>query len=106
MSRMKLYQIFDKVAGAVEGPVTCFRADGPAIRSFYSLLGAPQTTPGQHPADFNLLCVGEQEDDGSIVIQPEVGGLLYPIPVALGAAWVEQRNREATAQASLTLEGR
>lgn len=89
----KLYQMFDRVSRAVDGPIILYRADGPAIRSFYQVLANAQTLPGQHPADFDLICIGEQEDDGTII------PIVPPVAVALGAAWVETQQRSAAAAA-------
>lgn len=86
----RLYQMFDKVAGAVEGPIVACRNDGPAIRMFYDVLKNPQTSPGAHPADFDFILVGTQDDNG--VITP----CDPPLPVALGAGWVAAQVRDSS----------
>lgn len=84
----KLYVLFDRVARAVEGPIITFAHDGPAIRMFHDVLGSGQSSPGQHPADYDLLSVGDQDDQG--MITPVI-----PVVVAMGSQWLETRNREA-----------
>lgn len=83
----RLYSIYDRVAGAVEGPVVALRHDGPAIRMFHDLLAAPQTSPGQHPGDYELLFVGTREPSGELTP-------VIPVVVATGASWAETRKPE------------
>lgn len=95
----RLYTIFDRVAVAVTGPVIPFPLDPPAVRMFNDLLGSPNSDPGQHPADYVLMCVGEQD---------MATGAITPCPpqiVATGVQWLEARNREAAAQTVLPMGG-
>lgn len=101
----RLYQIYDLVSRAVDGPIIPHRADGPAVRMFYGTLANKNTQPGQTPADFELLCVGEQSEDGKIVTQVNKKAK-YPLVVATGAAWLEDQNRQAAAQLSLVQDGK
>lgn len=94
---MRLYQLFDKVADTVEGPVLTFGVDAPAVRMFHDLLMDERTGPGRHPGDYELLCVGSQDSTG--VIAP-----CGRIVVATGASFVEGKMREAAAQTKLQLE--
>lgn len=76
-----LYTIRDVVAESI-GPIVLFAADAAAVRMFGDVAVDPQTNIGRHPADFELICIGQVYDDGVIV--PAVGG---PRVVITGAAW-------------------
>lgn len=93
----RLYQMYDRVARQVDGPIMQFRNDSAAVRTFHDVLGNRNTTPGQHPGDYDLYCVGEQDAETGVVTPatPEV--------VATGISWVEGVRR-ASAQLELTGE--
>lgn len=85
----RLFQVFDKVSQLAVGPVIPFGADAAAVRMFYDLLGNKATDPGQHPRDYILLGVGDQDEGtGSI-------SSCTPMVVATGIAWEEGQNRNA-----------
>ena len=81
-----LFQIYDRVAGQVIGPISAERSEGPAIRWFHQVLAEPKTSPGQAPADYDLLCLGQQSIEGRL------DGLEMPQVVATGAAWLASVN--------------
>jgi hypothetical protein len=83
----RLYALFDTVSRCIHGTLLLERLDGPAVRVFHQVLGNPQTLPGTHPADFNLIHVGCIWTDGTI--EPQA-----PVVVATGAGWYEQFKRE------------
>lgn len=58
-----LYQIRDRVAGVVTGPIFPEYRDGSAVRQFADLVYAKQGPISEHPADYDLLCVGQQDDE-------------------------------------------
>lgn len=94
---MRLYQIFDKVSNEVIGSIMSYKIDAPAVRMFYDWLQNPKVGPGAHAADYDLLCIGEQEPSGFVV-----GNLgQYPETVAIGAAWLAAQSQ----QLSLVKEG-
>lgn len=90
MAKAKLFQLFDLNAGLVGGPIMIERHAGPAIRAFHHLLAnSKDSTPGQYPDDFQLIHIGEQDDEtGEITARP-------PEVVATGKAWRE--GQEGTA---------
>lgn len=83
-----LYQIFDVTAETVVGPIMRENKDGPAVRHFNSLLANKDTALGQHPADYQLLRLGTQDEEtGEINSEVEV--------VTSGVAWLESQPSEA-----------
>lgn len=90
----RIYTLYDAVAGMIDGPLLLVNRDGPAIREFYAVLANPQTGPGRHPGDYNLICLGDISDEGDI--SPAAGG---PSVVATGVSWVESQQRHAAASA-------
>lgn len=78
----RLYQFWDLKANAVAGPIQSHYSDGPAIRAFISVLRNGETSPGMYPEDYQLIIVGEQnEETGQIV------GREHPETVLTGKAW-------------------
>lgn len=83
MQTTSLYQIYDLKAEAIAGPIMMERKEGPAIRAFHGLLADQRTNPGQYPADYNLICVGEQNLDTGAITP------CIPYTIATGSAWAE-----------------
>jgi hypothetical protein len=97
---IKLFQIYDRTAAAGAGPILTERREAPAIRMFHELLGNKEITPGKYPDQFDLVCLGSQDED-TLVITP----LNPPETVATGAEWIQvQINRGAQGAASLRPE--
>lgn len=72
-----LYQIRDRVAGVVTGPIFPEYRDGAAVRQFADLVYAPQGPIKEHPADYDLICVGLQDDEsGRIECDPTMPRLV------------------------------
>lgn len=93
----RIYAIYDLVSLMITSTVLHTEAhDAPAVRGFHDALNSPQSALGQHPSDFNLLCLGTINELG--IITPEKGADGQPCPrvVATGAAWLETRNSEAS----------
>lgn len=68
-----LYVIFDTRAEAIIGEIVqTARVDAVAVRSFGDLLRDERSLLGQHPADFQLVCVGHMNDVGEIVPERRV----------------------------------
>ena len=76
-----LYTIRDTVGEAI-GPIVSHAADAAAVRMFGDVASDANTNVARHPADFELVCLGQVYDDGVIV--PAAGG---PRVVITGAAW-------------------
>lgn len=74
MPHTNLYQLYDTTAQSTAGPIMAVKKDGPAIREFRRILDSKDTLPGQYPEQFQLLKIGQQdEESGQIVsIIPEV----------------------------------
>lgn len=83
-----LYQIRDRVAEMAIGPVLTAKRHPAAIRQFHSALADGRTSLSQHPADYELLYVGEQDEDTGAIYGAE-----KPVIVATGEAWVESQPR-------------
>lgn len=77
----QIYAIRDVVAEAV-GPLVLHAADPAAVRMFSDVAQQPDTQVARHVGDFELICLGQLYDDGTIV--PAVGG---PRLVITGKAW-------------------
>lgn len=78
----RLYMLYDKVSEMVVGQMLLYKSDGPAIRSFHEGLAGEHLR--NHAEDFDLLFLGEQLEDGTIV--PEAS----PVVTATGAQWKAQ----------------
>lgn len=92
---IKLYQVYDKVAEAVTGPILSSRNDGAAIRHFFDGLATQGTTLNEHPDDYELRYLGDQDpDDG--VIDPCTG----PVTITTGTVWREVENQRQAAKAN------
>lgn len=78
---MRLYQIYDRVAGVVIANPLGAHNDGEAIRSFGMVLRDKATAVGASPRDFDLLYLGMQSEAG------HVEGVL-PVTVITGASLI------------------
>jgi hypothetical protein len=63
---MIIYAIRDKVAESIGQQVWLFKADAAAIRFFHDVLSDGKSYPGSHPDDYELLAVGNLDDNGEI----------------------------------------
>lgn len=91
MNKKRLYQVYDNRAGSIAGPIMAERIDAPAIRTFFDILKNPQTLPGQHPDDFDLIIVGQQDEETGVIdawTQPDI--------IVTGEQW--RRAQEANNQ--------
>lgn len=93
MRTTNLYQIYDRNAEMVVGPIMNIKGHGPAIRNFHDALATPETTLNKHPEDYDLIQLCQQnEETGEIIF--EEGGV-WPKSIAMGAAWLaEQQEKE------------
>lgn len=88
----RLYTVYDVVAASSLGTVIAESADAPAIRAFNDALANSNSLLGQHPADFNLLYLGELDESGEITpVKPET--------IATGKGWLQMKEKENGAQA-------
>lgn len=79
----QLYCVYDLKSESLVGGIIMERLDAPAIRAFHDALDPKnQSILAQHPADFQLLCLGSVDDSGMIIVNPN-----YLNPVATGAQW-------------------
>lgn len=103
---MNIYCVMDRVADAVAGQIFTQHGHPAAIRLFTDLLSDQRTTPGQHPADFDLVCLGYLSERAIRHNDPytpdlEIGiavGRANPEMILTGAAWL------ATQQLTLSKE--
>lgn len=89
MARKQLYQLYDTKAGVVSGPILSANKPAPMVRSFNELLADKNTDPGKYPEDYQLLHVGEQDEETGIITPAEHG----PATVATGTQWLEAQLR-------------
>lgn len=92
MRTTNLYQIFDRNAETVVGPVLSFKGHGPAVRMFTDALKDEKTTLAQHPEDYDLIQIAQQnEETGEVIF--EDGGV-WPKSILMGSAWLAQQETE------------
>lgn len=65
--RRRMYQLRDKVAMCLVGPILLERNDAPAVRSFYLGCEDAQSNLSKFPADYELVCLGEYDDEVGIL---------------------------------------
>lgn len=102
----RIYAVYDLKSEALAGRMLHLSpADGAACRDFTDLLlRSPDTAIGQHPEDYNLVCLGhfERAEDGRLMIAPEVEPVQgIPVPhrvVLCGADVVRTERTRLTAQ--------
>lgn len=61
--RRRMYQLRDKVAACLVGPILLERSDPPAVRMFYAGCEDPQSNLSKSPKDYELVCLGEYDDE-------------------------------------------
>lgn len=83
----QLYQLFDTTAQCVAGPIILDKSQASVIRMFNALLGNKDILPGQYPEQFNLLFVGEQDDETGTI----TGTAQPPRIIATGSQWLEHQ---------------
>lgn len=86
--RMRLYNVFDRVADTILGPIVAARTDGEADRSFQQLLVDPKSSLSATPGDFDLLHVGVQDESG-MLYPPREDGSWFPVSVSHGRGLVK-----------------
>lgn len=62
----KIYAILDTVADTIIGGLTIHKHDAAAIRFFADVASMPDSRVGQHPHDYNLMCLGCITTDNTI----------------------------------------
>lgn len=91
MRLTKLYQVFDVVAQMVSGPIFLEKRDAPAIRAFYGIFNHKGTLPADYPENFELRCVGVQDEETG-----QVTAECPPTMVASGTTWLNAQEPRAT----------
>lgn len=74
-----IYAIFDNVADAIIGGLHLHPHGAPAIRMFSDVALMPDSQIGRHPNDFDLLRLGQLNEDSTITPEKEV--------IMTGANW-------------------
>lgn len=85
--KIGIYAIFDVVAQMIIGGLQLHRHHAAAIRMFGDVASAKDTAIAQHPKDFNLIFLGQLNDDNTImaIVPPEV--------VISGSAWLAAQSQ-------------
>lgn len=86
----RIYTLYDTVSQSIIGALLQQTTDAAAIRVFADTLRAPETPLNLHMADYNLLFIGEIDQDGTIANVPN-----YPTVIARGADILENLKRAA-----------
>lgn len=84
--RRRMYQIRDKVAACLVGPIVLERNDPPAVRMFFKTCEDPSSNLGAFPNDYELVCLGEYDDEVGIT-EVNLG------VVATGADFLKEKER-------------
>lgn len=100
MRARNLYQLYDREAGMIAGPVLAAINDREAIRTFNTLLSNKDILPGQHPEQFEMRLVAQQNEETGEIVQETDSRTGYPLPltiqtVATGRQWLESQQRSA-----------
>lgn len=93
MARIRLYQMYDKQAGIVSGPILAVNRDAAAIRAFNDVLAQKDSDPGRYPEDFELLLIGEQDQESGAIVAWNPSG--HQEVIATGAEWLAAQERQA-----------
>lgn len=75
MNKRRIYAIRDRIALDLAGyyPLVVMRTDAQAVRYFGDSLAETKSSLGAHPGDYELIYLGEIDDDGTIRAQsPEL----------------------------------
>lgn len=83
--RKKIYCVRDNVANEVVGGLIMDASDAPAIRAFYDALWTNGSLLAQHPADFDLLIIGEIDTATGLIDS------IIPTTIATGNGWQEMQ---------------
>lgn len=87
--KQKLFQLFDRTAEMVSGPIMAFNREAPAIREFHAVLEmGDKSQPGRYPEQFELLMIGEQDTDTGALTS------CTPEKVTDGQEWLDSRERD------------
>lgn len=77
----RVYAILDKVADALTGGLQLHKHEAAAVRVFVDIANDPQTTIAHHPEDFELVCLGQLNEDHTLT------AMARPLVILTGAAW-------------------
>lgn len=67
MARRLLFQVRDNVAQCVTGPIFGEAREAAAVRAFTDLVNGQAGVIAEHPADYDLLLVGVQDDESGVI---------------------------------------
>lgn len=91
----QIFQMWDREANCVHGPIFTEYNEKLAIRGFQHVLANPKHIVGQYPDQFDLKLLGHlNEETGEIT--PE----LPPKTIATGAQWLVDQERAAAIEVS------
>ena len=99
MAKTKLYTLIDTEA-QLTGPIMQHRREAPAIRDFHSVFTLKDSQPAKYPEQFNLICLGEQDDETG-----QITPYTPPEVVATGAEWLAMNRIQTLASAGTALNG-
>lgn len=93
--KTNLYQIFDRVADVVTGPIIVANRDAAAIRIVAEVFADnnPNNQLAKHPMDYELRKIGEQDQNTGTLTAVTVANIYS------GAQWIREQARAAEASA-------
>lgn len=92
MRTTELYQVWDRKAESVVGPILTANRPAPIVRYFHEVLADEKTDLGKHPEDYNLVHIGTQDTDtGTISGLYDDNGVVRIEVIATGEAWASSR---------------
>lgn len=83
MNTVRIFQIFDKTANAISGPIMAFKRKEVAIRAFNDICAMESSMMSGHQDEFTLLYLGDLNEDTGVITP------ITPETVHTGAAWKE-----------------
>lgn len=91
--KVKLFQVWDREAQAVTGPIMTFEREGPAIREFHTAMATEGTYLNRNPGDYDLIQIGEQETTTGVIDPIIKNGISVHEVVTEGWKWKQANEK-------------
>nr|DAO19641.1 MAG TPA: DNA binding protein [Microviridae sp.] len=85
----RLYALFDNKANTTFGPVMTCRTQAEALRYFGDITADPQSLPGKHTGDFDLIELATYDENSGIIVGHQKG----PETIITGKTILDLRTR-------------
>lgn len=100
----RVYAIYDKQSSQIVNGLFLFPSDPPAVRFFGDVLADKNSYQSQHPADYELMCLGQLTE--RLNDRPQFEASLVPAVVITGAAWMAAQDPGQQPAVQLPLQAR